>query len=96
VTVTTEAPVAAGNLLDEQDWTRKIYSGGWVDGPGRIESVEPATGEVLGTAGVGDPETIARAAESAKEAQREWAATPFSERVAVVRRAAELMERHRA
>jgi benzaldehyde dehydrogenase (NAD) len=96
VTLTTEPAVEAGNLLDEQQWTGKIYSGGWVDGAGGIESVEPATGEVLGTAGVGDPETIARAAESAREAQREWAATPFTERVAVVRRAAQLMERHHA
>ncbi len=96
MTVTTEPAVEAGNLLDEQQWTGKIYSGGWVDAPGEIESVEPATGEVLGTAGVGDPDAIARAAESAKEAQREWAATPFTERVAVVRRAAELMDRHHA
>jgi len=83
------------NLLDESAWTGKIFSDGWVDAPATIETVEPATGEVLGTAGGGDTATIARAAESAKAAQRDWAATPFVDRVAVIRRAAELMERHR-
>jgi len=83
------------NLLDESAWTGKIFSDGWVDAPATIETVEPATGEVLGTAGGGDAATIARAAESAKAAQRDWAATPFVDRVAVIRRAAELMERHR-
>jgi benzaldehyde dehydrogenase (NAD) len=83
------------NLLDESAWTGKIFSNGWVDAPVQIETVEPATGEVLGTAGGGDAETIARAAKSAKAAQRGWAETPFVDRVAVIKRAAELMERHR-
>ena len=83
------------NLLDESAWTGKIFSNGWVDAPVQIETVEPATGEVLGTAGGGDADTIARAAKSARAAQREWADTPFLDRVAVIRRAAEVMERHR-
>ena len=83
------------NLLDESAWTGKIFSDGWVDAPVQIETVEPATGEVLGTAGGGDAETIARAAKSAKAAQRGWAETPFVDRVAVIKRAAEVMERHR-
>jgi len=99
MSATTETVEAAGaeveSLLDEQQWTGKIFSGGWVDAPVQIETSEPATGEVLGTAGGGDPETIARAAKSAAAAQRAWAETPFTDRVAVVRRAAELMERHR-
>ena len=88
--------VAVENLLDESQWSGKIYSDGWVDGPTQIETTEPATGEVLGTAGGGDAASIARAAASAAEAQRSWAATPFTERAAVVQRAAELMETHRA
>ena len=83
------------NLLDESAWTGKIFSDGWVDAPVQIETVEPATGDVLGTAGGGDAETIARAAKSAKAAQRGWAETPFVDRVAVIKRAAEVMERHR-
>ena len=82
-------------LLDEAKWSGRIFSDGWVDAPETIETTEPATGEALGTAGAGNAETVARAAASAARAQRDWAATPFSERVAVVRRAAELLERHR-
>ena len=93
----TETPVEStvGDLLDERQWTGKIFSGGWVDAPAEIETVEPATGEVLGHAGGGDAEAIARAAKAAAAAQPAWAATPFNERVAVIRRAAGLMELHR-
>jgi benzaldehyde dehydrogenase (NAD) len=83
-------------LADEAVWSGRIFSDGWVDAPETIESTEPATGETLGTAGLGNAETVATAAASAARAQREWAATPIGERVAVVRRAAGLMERHRA
>src|SRR5207244_1272663 len=38
------------DLLDEQEWTGKIFSDGWVDAPETIETTEPATGDVLGTA----------------------------------------------
>lgn len=91
---TTEQAVK--NLLNEQDWTGKIFSDGWVDAPETIETIEPATGEVLGTAGVANAASVAAAAKSAARAQREWAALPMTERVAVVRRAGELLERHRA
>ena len=83
------------SLLDESAWSGKIFSDGWVDAPETIETFEPATGELLGTAGGGDAETVARATASAKAAQRDWAATPFVDRVAVIKRAGELMERHR-
>ena len=83
------------SLLDDSAWSGKIFSDGWVDAPETIETFEPATGELLGTAGGGDAETVARATASAKAAQRDWAATPFVDRVAVIKRAAELMERHR-
>src|SRR5215208_4111369 len=83
-------------LLHEDTWSGRIFSDGWVDAPDTIEATEPATGELLGTAGAANAETVATAAASAARAQREWAATPISERVAVVKRAAELLERHRA
>jgi len=82
-------------LLDEARWSGKVFSDGWVDAPETIEATEPATGDSLGSAGAANAETVARAAESAARAQREWAATPIADRVAVVRRAAELLERHR-
>ena len=95
MSATTTPETEVGTLLDEQEWTGKIYSDGWVDAPVQIETVEPATGEALGTAGGGDAETIARAASSAAAAQREWAATPITKRVAIIRRAGEVMEQHR-
>ena len=86
---------AVGDLLSEQDWTGKIFSDGWVDAPETIETIEPATGEILETTGVANAASVAAAAKSAARAQRAWAALPMNERVAVVRRAAELLERHR-
>jgi benzaldehyde dehydrogenase (NAD) len=83
-------------LLEESRWSGCLYSDGWVEGAGTLESIEPATGAVLGTVGAADAATVARAAVSAAAAQPEWAALPITERIAVVRRAAELMERHRA
>ncbi|MEA2332906.1 MAG: benzaldehyde dehydrogenase [Thermoleophilaceae bacterium] len=94
--MSTLTEVAGGLLAEEGTWSGRIFSDGWVDAPETIESTEPATGEVLATAGAGNADTVARAAASAARAQRDWAATPISERAAVVRRAAELLERHRA
>jgi benzaldehyde dehydrogenase (NAD) len=100
MSTTTETPAAAEQqpeeLMAEQRWSGKIFSDGWVDAPQTIEVTEPATGDVLGTAGAGDAVAVARACESAANAQREWAQTPFSERVAIVRAAGEALERHRA
>jgi benzaldehyde dehydrogenase (NAD) len=91
----TERTTGDGLLAEEVKWTGRIFSDGWVDAPETIETFEPATGEVLATAGVGNAEAVANAAASAARAQREWAHTPISERIAVIRRAAELLERHR-
>jgi benzaldehyde dehydrogenase (NAD) len=100
MSTTTEHAVAGAEsgvepLLDAQQWTGRIYSGGWIDAPTTIETVEPATGQVLGTAGAGDVAAVARATASAAASQREWASLPATERMVVVRRAAQLLERHR-
>ncbi len=84
-----------GELIGGVDWSGKIYSDGWVDAPDTVDTLEPATGEVLGTAGVADGAIVTAAAKSAARAQREWAALPITERVAVIRRTAELLDRHR-
>jgi len=87
---------AVENLLNKEDWTGKIYGDGWVDAPETVETIEPATGEVLGVAGVANAASVAAATKSAAKAQRAWAATPLSERIAIVRRAGEVLETHRA
>jgi hypothetical protein len=51
-----------GELLGARDWTGRIYSDGWVDAPETIETFEPTTGEVLGTAGVDAAAAAARSA----------------------------------
>ena len=86
---------AVENLLNEDDWTGKIFSDGWVDAPETIEIIEPATGESLGVAGVANAASVAAATKSAAKAQRAWAATPLGERIAIVRRAGEILDRHR-
>ncbi len=88
--------LTVGVLLNEEDWTAKIFSDGWVDAPETVETINPATGEMLGVAGVGNAASVAAAATSAARTQRAWAATPIADRAAIVRRAGELLELHRA
>ena len=78
-------------LLDDATWQRKIYSSGWVDGSGEpYPVVSPSTGEQLGTMGLATPDDVRRAAATAAAAQRDWAAAPYNERAAVLRRAGDL------
>ncbi|HZQ65365.1 MAG TPA: aldehyde dehydrogenase family protein [Gaiellaceae bacterium] len=82
------------SLLGEQAANGQIFSGGWVDAPATIDVVEPATGSVLGRAGIGDPQAVATACAMAARAQRVWAETPADERAAIVERAAGILADH--
>ena len=79
------------SFLDSAPWQSNVFLGGWRSGgAGDAPVVEPATGEQLaksGRASVGD---VAEAAELAVAAQKEWAALPFSQRAAVLRKAGQL------
>jgi len=79
-------------LLDASIWTGNVFIGGqWSSGSaGRHDVVEPATGQVLGQAGLASADDVAKAAHAAADAQRDWAALPHVERAAVLRRAAAL------
>jgi benzaldehyde dehydrogenase (NAD) len=78
-------------LLDGALWQSKIYSSGWVDGSGEpYPVVSPSTGEQLGTMGRATQADVHRAATAAVAAQREWAAAPYNQRAAVLRRAGDL------
>jgi len=88
--------VATAELLAGYATDGRLFTGAWTDAPATIDVVEPATGDVLGAAGVADADTVSRAAASAAQAQREWAAAQPTERAAVLRRAAELLGEHRA
>jgi benzaldehyde dehydrogenase (NAD) len=78
-------------LLDPAVWTGKIWGNGWVAGAGEYAVIEPATGAEIGRLGAAGAADVARAAESAAQAQRDWAATPFEERARVLRRAGDLI-----
>jgi benzaldehyde dehydrogenase (NAD) len=83
------------SLLAPSLWTGKINVDGWVRAHGGdAPVVEPATGETLERVGAADPEDVRAAAARAAGAQRAWAAAPYPERAAVLRRAAELFTRH--
>lgn len=76
-------------------WEGRIFSGGWIPGAGgEYDAIEPATGGTLARVGAAAPEDVAKAAATAREAQREWAAQPYDQRARVLRRAARLFEDH--
>ncbi|WP_433868676.1 benzaldehyde dehydrogenase [Saccharopolyspora sp. CA-218241] len=82
-------------LLDPAIWEKKVFTGRWSEAGGApVEVTEPATGRSLGTVGAATSEDVAAACASAAAAQREWAAAPFDERAAVLRRAGRLFEEH--
>lgn len=84
-------------LMDEPVWHGKIFLNGWTEGGGGAAPVmEPATGAELGRVGVASPGDVTRAAQAAAAAQPAWAATPHTQRSAVLRRAAEIWEHEAA
>lgn len=56
--------------------------------------VEPATGKEIGRVGLATPADVTEASGVAVRAQRSWAALPYDDRAAVLRRAADLFAEH--
>ena len=80
-------------LLSGADWGSKILSGGWKTAQGgTLQSVEPATGELLAEVGLANAADVADAAAQARQAQPAWAAKTGPERAALIRRAARILE----
>src|SRR5215472_12115377 len=78
-------------FLDESIWRGKVFSGGWrAAAGGDAPVVEPATGAELGRAGIASPADVAAATAAAAAAQPAWAATPHTERAALLRRAGDI------
>lgn len=94
--MSTATTQTAAPLIDPEVFAGRIHiDGEWVPGGGgEIASVEPATGETLAMVGMASPDDVARAAEGAARAQKEWAAMPHPARAAVLRKAAQLWEAH--
>jgi benzaldehyde dehydrogenase (NAD) len=83
-------------LLDESMWRGQVFLGGkWTEGAGGDQAVvAPATGAELGRIGVATAADVSRAAATAVVAQREWAALPYPQRAAVLRKAGDLWAEH--
>ena len=80
-------------LLDGADWAGKIYSSGWTAAQGgTLQTLEPATGEVLAEVGLANKGDVEQAARAASAAQPAWAAQTGPERAALIRRAARILE----
>ena len=78
-------------FMDESVWRGKVYSGGWSTADGG----DAAGHRARHRAGdrphrPGQPRDVARAAQIAAAAQPAWAATPHTERSAILRRAADI------
>ncbi|MFT4082704.1 MAG: aldehyde dehydrogenase family protein [Nocardioides sp.] len=73
-------------------WEGKIFDGAFAAGGGGVlEVTAPATGAVIATVGRADTADLERAAAAATAAQPGWAALPYTERAAVMTRAAALL-----
>jgi benzaldehyde dehydrogenase (NAD) len=83
-------------LLGPDVLAGKLFSGGWVDGAGRLATLEPATGDTLAEVGSADPEQVFEAVRIASRAQPAWGAADPYERAALLLRAAALFDEHRA
>jgi benzaldehyde dehydrogenase (NAD) len=77
-------------FLDAEVWRGKVYSGGWVTASGEAAVTEPATGNELGRTGIAGPGDVAAAVSRAAAAQAAWAATPHTQRAAILRKAGEV------
>ncbi|HEY2640301.1 MAG TPA: benzaldehyde dehydrogenase [Streptosporangiaceae bacterium] len=78
-------------LLDHTSWQGRLFSDGWSEpGGGHAAVVEPATGAELGQVGIASPADVRAAAAAAAAAQPAWAATPYTQRAAILRKAGEI------
>ncbi len=79
------------SFLDNAKWQSNISLNGWVKGGGGDAPVlEPATGKELAKSGRANVADVAKVAAVAVEAQKEWAALPFTARAAIMRKAGQL------
>ncbi|MEO8592870.1 MAG: aldehyde dehydrogenase family protein [Candidatus Solibacter sp.] len=86
-----------GELLADQRWAGKIFTGQWsVANGGAVDVVEPATGRPIASVGLGDATDIAAAAAEAAAAQPAWAARSARDRAEILRQAAALLRHHAA
>ena len=72
----------------------KLFIGGeWIESPseGRVESINPATEEILGEVPLGDREDVRNAVDAAEAAYENWSSMPPPSRARTLLRAAEIL-----
>jgi betaine-aldehyde dehydrogenase len=73
-------------------WHQSYIGGGYVAGSGQgFDTINPATGEVLGRVEIAGPETVDAAVQAAARGQRIWANMTGAERGRVLRKTADLL-----
>ncbi len=86
----------AANISNIVDWSDCGLLGTWKKlAGGRIEVLEPATGQVLATTGKANAEDIREASALAATVQTGWAALPYQARAAIFRKAAGFLVENR-
>ena len=70
---------------------RNYIAGEWRDGDGAFEVRTPIDSSLLGTFATGTVADVDDAVQAARAAQPAWAATPWADRIAILRRAADLI-----
>jgi benzaldehyde dehydrogenase (NAD) len=83
-------------FFDPQTWDGRFFNGTWASASSTTPVVSPSTGATLGRVAAATADDLASTVESARRAQRAWAARPAEERAAVLRRAATLLEENTA
>ncbi|EIZ79637.1 aldehyde dehydrogenase [Novosphingobium sp. Rr 2-17] len=75
-------------FIGEKHLAGAIYDGSWRVLGTTANSVEPATGNVLGSIGLATPADVRAAAAAARQAQSGWASMPYDRRAEILRDAA--------
>ena len=97
MSVTTATPVAdALRALGLEAENPGAFDGSWIDTTGeRIESINPATGEVIGAVRMTTEDEYERVAASSAAAFQQWQTWPAPRRGEVVRQLGEELRRHK-
>jgi benzaldehyde dehydrogenase (NAD) len=85
--------VPAPKFLIEKTWEGRVFGTEWRSAAGgSLDVLEPATGAKITNVGNATAADVRRAASEARAAQPGWAATPYEERAAILRKAARILE----
>ncbi len=81
--------VPAPKFMIESTWHGRVFGAEWRNAAGgSLDVLEPATGATLTRVGNATAADVRNAAAEARAAQPGWAATPYEQRAAILRKAA--------